>query len=148
MIFRIHIFQTSDGFDTADINLNETFIFWENFNWMFCCDVFPAMTQTGAQCQISHHAIITINDLEELRHKHTTQTEKESTNTSCDIIQEHVWDVKHPLGVQEWCWMPFWESKWPNDLEDQGQCLPFSISAARIPRCIFGTNLVNLAQIH
>ena len=41
--------------------------------------------------------------------------------------------------------MPFCESKWPNDLEGQGQ---FSISAAIIPRCIFGVNLVILAQIH
>ena len=44
--------------------------------------------------------------------------------------------------------MPFCESKWPNDLEGQGQCLPFSIPAVRIPRCIFGANLVNLGYIH
>ena len=43
--------------------------------------------------------------------------------------------------------MPFCESKWQNDLEGQGQCLPFSISAAGIPRCIFGANLMILAQI-
>ena len=33
-------------------------------------------------------------------------------------------------------------------LEGQGQCLPCSISAVRIPRCIFGENLVILVQIH
>ena len=44
--------------------------------------------------------------------------------------------------------MTFCESKWPNDLKGQGQCLTFSVPAARIQRCIFGANLVNLAQIH
>ena len=44
--------------------------------------------------------------------------------------------------------MPFCESKWPNGLEGQCQCPPFSIPAARIPGCIFGENLVILAQIH
>ena len=46
--------------------------------------------------------------------------------------------------------MPFCELKWPNHngLEGQGQCLPFSIPVAKIPRCIFGVNLVILAQIH
>ena len=44
--------------------------------------------------------------------------------------------------------MPFCESKWPNDLERQGQFLSFSIPALRIPRCTFGANLVILAQIH
>ena len=35
------------------------------------------------------------------------------------------------------------------NLEGQGQWWPpFSIPAERIPRCIFGANLVNLAQIH
>ena len=53
-----------------------------------------------------------------------------------------------PRSVQERHWMPFYESKWPNDLEGQGQCLPFSIPAVRIPRCIFGANLVNLTHIH
>ena len=43
--------------------------------------------------------------------------------------------------------MPFCESKWPNNLEGQGQCLPFSIPAAKIRRCLFGANLVILAQI-
>ena len=44
--------------------------------------------------------------------------------------------------------MQFLESKrWPN-LEGQGQWPPFSIPAERIPRCIFGVNLVILAQIH
>ena len=52
------------------------------------------------------------------------------------------------ISVQERRWMPFCESKWPNDLEGQGQCLPFAIPAARIPRCILGANLVILAQIH
>ena len=42
--------------------------------------------------------------------------------------------------------MLFCESKGPNDL--QGQCLSFSISTARILRCIFGANLVILTQIH
>ena len=41
--------------------------------------------------------------------------------------------------------MPFCESKRPKDIEGQGQYLPFSIPAARIPRCIFGANLVILA---
>ena len=31
-----------------------------------------------------------------------------------------------------------------NDLEGHGQCLPFSISATRMSRCIFGANLVIL----
>ena len=44
--------------------------------------------------------------------------------------------------------MPFCESKWPNDLEDQGQCLPFSIPAESIPGYMFGANLVILAQIY
>ena len=44
--------------------------------------------------------------------------------------------------------MPFLESIWPNDLEGQGQWPPFSITAERIIRCIFGANLVILAQIH
>ena len=52
------------------------------------------------------------------------------------------------ISIQERRWMPFCESKWPNDLEGDGQCLPFQIPAARIPRCIFGANLGNLAQIH
>ena len=37
---------------------------------------------------------------------------------------------------------------WPNDLEGQFQWPPFSIIAERIPRCIFGANLVILSQIH
>ena len=45
--------------------------------------------------------------------------------------------------------MQFLESEWwPNDLEGQGQWPPFSIIAERSPRCIFGVNLVILAQIH
>ena len=55
---------------------------------------------------------------------------------------------KSTFHVQEQHWMPFCESKWPNDLEGQGQCLPFSIPAANIPRCIFGAKLVILVQIH
>ena len=43
--------------------------------------------------------------------------------------------------------MPLCESQWPNGLESQGQCLPCSIPAVRIPRCIFGANLVILVQI-
>ena len=44
--------------------------------------------------------------------------------------------------------MQFLESKrWPN-LEGQGQWPPFSIPAERIPRYIFGANLVILTQIH
>ena len=45
--------------------------------------------------------------------------------------------------------MQFLDSKgWPN-LEGQGQWPPFSIPAEeRIPRCIFGANLVILAQIY
>ena len=43
--------------------------------------------------------------------------------------------------------MPFLELKWPNDLEGHGQWPPFSILPERIPRCIFGANLVILAQI-
>ena len=42
--------------------------------------------------------------------------------------------------------MPFCDSKWPNDLEGHSQCLPFSITVVRIPRCIFGANWVILAQ--
>ena len=34
-----------------------------------------------------------------------------------------------------------------NDLEGQGQWLPFSIPAESIPRCMFGANLVILDQI-
>ena len=45
--------------------------------------------------------------------------------------------------------MQFLESKWwPNDLEGQGKWPPFSMPTERIPRCIFGANLVILAQIH
>ena len=44
--------------------------------------------------------------------------------------------------------MLFSESKWPNGFEGQGQCLSCSIPAVRIPRCIFGANLVILVQIH
>ena len=45
--------------------------------------------------------------------------------------------------------MQFLESEWwPNDLEGHGQWLPFSIITERIPRCIFGANLVILSQIH
>ena len=44
--------------------------------------------------------------------------------------------------------MPFCESKWPNDIESQEQCLPFSIPAARIPRYISCANLVILAEIY
>ena len=35
-----------------------------------------------------------------------------------------------------------------NDLEDQGRWPSFSITAERMPRCIFGANFVTLAQIH
>ena len=55
-----------------------------------------------------------------------------------------------PLGsisIQEWRSMSFLESKWPNDLEGQGQWTPFSITTERIPRCIFGANWAILAQI-
>ena len=45
--------------------------------------------------------------------------------------------------------MQFLESEWwPNDFEGQGQWPPFPIIAERILRCIFGANLVILAQIH
>ena len=44
--------------------------------------------------------------------------------------------------------MPFIESKWPNDLENQGPWPPFSITSGRIPGCIFGANSVILAQIY
>ena len=43
--------------------------------------------------------------------------------------------------------MSFLELKWPNDLEGQDQWPPFSTIPKRIPRCIFGVNLVILAQI-
>ena len=33
-----------------------------------------------------------------------------------------------------------------NDLESQGQWLPFSVTAESIPWCMFGANLVILAQ--
>ena len=52
------------------------------------------------------------------------------------------------IGIQERCWMPFLELKWPNDIKGQGQWPPFSITIERILRCIFGANLVILAQIH
>ena len=52
------------------------------------------------------------------------------------------------ISIQERWWMPFLELKWPNDHEGQGQWPPFSITAERIPRCIFGANLVIPAQIH
>ena len=44
--------------------------------------------------------------------------------------------------------MQFLESKWWPNLEDQDQWPPFSEAAEQIPRCIFGANLVVLAQIH
>ena len=47
--------------------------------------------------------------------------------------------MEHPL---------FLESKWPNDLAGEGRWPPFLILAERIPRYIFGANLVILAQIH
>ena len=50
--------------------------------------------------------------------------------------------------VQERHWMPFCESKWPNDLEGQGQWPPFSIPADNIPECMFGANFVVVAQIY
>ena len=39
-------------------------------------------------------------------------------------------------------------SKLPNDLADKGQWPPYSIPVKIISRCIFGANLVILAQIH
>ena len=39
-------------------------------------------------------------------------------------------------------------SKWSNDLEGQGQWPPFSIPTESIPGCMFGVNLVILAQIY
>ena len=39
-------------------------------------------------------------------------------------------------------------SKWPNDLESQGQWPLFSIPAESIPGCMFGANFVILAQIY
>ena len=44
--------------------------------------------------------------------------------------------------------MLFLELKWPNELQGQSQWPPLLIPAERIPRCIFGSNLVILAQIH
>ena len=38
------------------------------------------------------------------------------------------------------------ESKWSNDLEGPGQWPLFSMPAERIPKCIFGSNLVLLAK--
>ena len=64
-------------------------------------------------------------------------------------------DESHPLaGLDHYTWATLktvtWnsESKWPNDLEGQGEWPPFSIPAERIQRCIFGGNLVILAEIH
>ena len=52
------------------------------------------------------------------------------------------------ISIQEQCSMQFLESKrWPN-LEGQGQWPIFSIPRERIPRCIFGANLVTSALIH
>ena len=39
-------------------------------------------------------------------------------------------------------------SKWSNDLEGQGHWPPFSIPTVSIPGCMFGVNLVILAQIN
>ena len=51
------------------------------------------------------------------------------------------------ISVQGWRWMTFCELNWPNDLEGQGQCLPFSIPAARILRCIFGESSSNPLKV-
>ena len=40
------------------------------------------------------------------------------------------------------------ELKSPNDLEGQGQWPLFSVPGERMSRCMFGTNLVIVAQIH
>ena len=53
--------------------------------------------------------------------------------------------------IQERRWTPIFfnsETKWPDDIEGQGQWPSFSIPVGRIPRCIFGANLVILAQIY
>ena len=72
-------------------------------------------------------------------------------HTLYPTIQEHVWDVWYPLDspdqhTREILNTVSWnsEQKWPNDLEDQGQWPPFSIPSLKIPRCIFGANLVML----
>ena len=51
------------------------------------------------------------------------------------------------ISIQERRWMPFLESKWPKNLEGQGQWHPFSVPAKKISICIFAANLVILAQI-
>ena len=43
--------------------------------------------------------------------------------------------------------MSFCESKWPNGLEGEGQCPPFSIPAERIPRCIFRDSSSNQLNV-
>ena len=53
-----------------------------------------------------------------------------------------------PRSVQGRHGMPFLESKGPNDLARQDLWTHFSIPAVRIHRCIFGANLVILAQTH
>ena len=70
-------------------------------------------------------------------------------NTSRDYPRMHVWNEFGDSSPNLW-WViaPTTQisrnskSKWPNDLEGQGQWPPFSIPAERIPICIFGANLV------
>ena len=68
------------------------------------------------------------------------------------LEQKHVEICKHPLAhhtgatLNTVSWNS--ESKWPNNLESQGQWSQFSIPVGKIPRCIFGENLVLLTLIH
>ena len=67
-------------------------------------------------------------------------------NTSCGNPKMHIWctfgdSSSNPLKVVV-------SQNGQNDLEGQGQWPPFSIPAESIPGCMFGANLVILAQIY
>ena len=75
-------------------------------------------------------------------------------NTSGENAKMHIWckfgdSSSNPLQVimQTNHFSRILSQNGQNDLEGQGQCPPCSISAESIPWCMFGTNLVILAQI-
>ena len=76
-------------------------------------------------------------------------------NASCENPKMHIWckfgdSSSHPLKVTVRTGRNSYnsESKQPNDLEGQGQWLPLSIPAKSIRGCMFGANLLILAQIY